>query len=146
MNRFANLLLLASSTFLLACDGAETNSADNALTALDSAPASTAVAGSTDAITALCVSYGDTEALCECATDKFRANNIDADAYAAMATRFLADTEAGKSTADRWQSAVDVVLADYTSKSTELERMTDRLQLSNALGRAHREAIKACGG
>jgi hypothetical protein len=59
--------------------------------------------------------------------------------------RFLADTEEGKSIADRWQSAVDVVLADYTNKLTELERMTDRLQLSNALGRAHREAIKSCG-
>ncbi|MGK2924652.1 MAG: hypothetical protein ACSLE2_03440, partial [Lysobacterales bacterium] len=146
MNRLAKLLVLASTVFLYACDGAETGSADVAPTAIDSGPATGAMAAaSKDPITALCVSYGDTQTLCECATDKFRANNRDADAYAAIATRFLADTEEGKSIADRWQGAVDVVLADYTSKSTELERMTDRLQLSNALGRAHREAIKSCG-
>jgi hypothetical protein len=132
MKRPVNVLLLVVIGILSACGGADAENSQ--------------VASSSDAITALCVSYGDDQALCECATEDFRASNEDADTYAAIAARFLADTEEGKSIADRWQDAVDVVLADYSRKSTGLERTTDQLKLSNSLGRAHREAIKSCSG
>jgi hypothetical protein len=130
MNRLANFVLLAGVGILSGCGGGDAGTTQTTI--------------SNNSITALCVSYGDERAFCECATEKFRASNEDADTYAAIAARFLADTENGRSIADRWQDAVDVVLADYSSKTTGLERTTDRLKLSNALGRAHREAIKSC--
>lgn len=158
MNRQHLTAVIASTCLLLACsdDGGSNpisntgsqQAASDMVTVAEVSPVQQAgPADSDDPITAGCIAIlHKQQGLCECATGKFRAENEQADVYAALTAYYLDNTDEQKPLADRWQEAVDVVLADYSGKSTPLERRTENLQLNNALGRAHREAIKACSG
>jgi len=103
-----------------------------------SASAAAESSSSNDPITALCVSYGSQLSTCECATATFRAGEPDADIYAAIAARFLADDTPGKPGTERWEDAQSAVFA-------ESGRTSETLALNNRFGRGHRDAIKSCG-
>lgn len=164
MNRFAFWAIITSAGLLLACGSnddsnsaagsvvppqaaSETAEQANSTTGYEANPSKqSGPAGSDDPITALCVDYHEPQSVCECASARFRAENENADLYAAIAAYYLSKTDKQKSIADRWQEAVDATFADYSAESTGLGSGTEKLKLNNALGRAHREAIKACSG
>jgi hypothetical protein len=128
---------------------AETAASDDAQSAAESAPepaepageetAAMAPAAADDPVTGMCLYYNEgEEEACACAAERFREAEAQADRYAAIASAFLAG-DAALSTADRWQQAVEAAAA------AEGVSMTSLLAQSNALGKAHREAMKACG-
>jgi len=158
MNLQYLIAAIASAGLLLACsDDKGTNSAGNTgsqqavgeiVTVAEVSPMKqTQPVDSNDPITEGCIAVlHKQQSVCECATEKFRAENEQADVYAALSAYYLYNTDDQKSLADRWQEAIDVVLADYSRTSTVPEHRTGKLELNNALGRAHREAIKVCSG
>lgn len=155
MNRQRLIAVIASTGLLLACsddqginsasDAGSQQAADDTVTVAEVSPVKQSEpADSNDPITGLCVDSRKQQSVCECASENFRAENEHADMYATLAEYYLNSTDAQKSRADRWQEAIDVAFAGYSDKSTPLERGTENLKLNNALGRAHRDAIKAC--
>ena len=138
--KIATGIILLAGAALTACS-AEPAAPESETPALESAaePASaqTASGPADDPITALCLDMMSriSASECACGTRAFRASNENADTYADMASYYLNDTDASLSLAERWDKVVEVVLADVPGS---------KLQMSNALGKAHREALKSC--
>lgn len=140
MKIVTGIILLAGAA-LAACSGEQAAPASEAAasgSASESVQANTASAPANDPITALCIDMmgrNYSEAECACGTQAFRASNENADTYANMASYYLNETDPALSLVERWDEVVDVVLADTPGSA---------LQMSNNLGKAHRDAIKAC--
>lgn len=83
---------------------------------------------------------GATEATCTCASEKLTAEvgAKDAKLYDAVGTRYLANKEAGQGMGDAWDVAVAETAAEAGLGRTAL------LSRMNAIGKAHRAAIKGC--
>ncbi len=145
MKRNWKIALVAGAALSGACSGEPASSTADGQAAQPAAdtPAMEADAsvqmGGTDPITALCLdmmSSYDRET-CDCGTEAFRASTDNADTYADMASYYLNETDPALSLVERWDEVVDVVLADEQGS---------KLQMSNALGKAHRAALKGCEG
>lgn len=90
--------------------------------------------------TAMCVNYGEPEAVCTCATEALNEAISEADAasYSAIGTHFVVNREAGQDWVEAWDAAVDAVAAETGVRASALQRAM------NPVGRAHQEAIKGC--
>jgi hypothetical protein len=135
----AALLLSACAAEHPAAQAATPVVATESAAEVSPAPAAPAAAASDDPITALCLDMMSklSAETCACGTAAFRASTENADTYAEMAAHYLYKTAPEASRADRWDQVVAVVLADTPR---------NRLQISNALGQAHQDAIKTCEG
>lgn len=143
MKSQARVICAIFGASLIAACGAEPDAAEAKPIEQSTAPSAStgtrAGATSDEPITALCIYYGDQMATCECATKTLRSDDPDADIYSEIAAGFLETSESDKSRADRWEEAEESVLEKYG-------RAADQRELNNRLGRAHRDAIKSCGG
>ncbi len=93
-----------------------------------------------DGVMDMCLDTGKPAELCECASEKLKADQGD-DAYALYAgigSRYLEAKAAGTPMGDAWDDAV----------RSEAEKggrgFTTVLTQTNKLGKAHRQAMKAC--
>ncbi|MEQ9504964.1 MAG: hypothetical protein RLO80_01750 [Hyphomonas sp.] len=133
--------MMFAAVLIAACSGeqpaAEAPAAELAAPAEPEAAELAATRPDNDPITALCRDMMKSRSAeeCECATRAFRASSEDAGTYGEMARFYLNDTDPETPLADRWDEVVNVVLADVPGS---------KLEKSNALGKAHREALKSC--
>ncbi len=101
-------------------------------------PSSTGTPAS-DPITRLCISQGDSGDVCDCATETLRASDTNVKTYAALARYFLDETNPAAPVEDRWRVTFDTVLEGQGG-------MAGRMDVSDPLSAAHRDAIQSCKG
>lgn len=93
--------------------------------------------------TAMCMDTKDADAaVCDCATEALAdsASKEDRGLYDRIGTLYLAKMEEGASRGAAWTEALDEVAAENGIGSTGL------LTRMNAVGKAHRAAMKSCAG
>ena len=80
--------------------------------------------------------------ICACAASQLK-NEVGADDYAlyeAIGADYIANQSKGMGMGDAWDAAVKVEATKRGSSSTKI------LSKTNAIGKAHRKAIKTCAG
>ena len=102
----------------------------------------TAAPALADGATDMCLDMSDTdEEQCACA-DAELAEAIEAedyDLYTKIGTLYIANMAAGQGMADAWEAGLDLVANEHGLGASDLRgRMNDA-------GKAHRDAIDACG-
>jgi hypothetical protein len=92
-------------------------------------------------VTAMCLALSD-EAACSCATERLR-QDVGAEDFAVYDTigvDYTSRRAGGEAMADAWEAASGTVAAEIGLSTSELRQRT------NAVGRAHRDAIRGCEG
>ncbi|KAA9131530.1 hypothetical protein F3N42_09440 [Marinihelvus fidelis] len=101
----------------------------------------TAHAEEGDGVTAMCLDRYDADA-CACASKALRGevSAEDFELYDAIGADYMERLEAGEDMSAAWSAASDTQAERLGVKTSGL------LKRTNAIGRAHRAAIKACSG
>jgi hypothetical protein len=95
-----------------------------------------------DGATALCLHFGDSEAVCTCATADLagRVSEGDMALYDEIGVAALSAMENDMGLAEAFEAALTEVAAADNHDRSALRG------INNAVGRAHRDAIETCGG
>ena len=107
------------------------------LTSLLFAAATPAVA---DSVVDMCVDRGKTEANCQCAAERLKAEIADEDyrIYALVGKLYRENSAGGMGMSEAWDAAVGKTAAEIGKGNTAV------LGITNPAGRAHNRAIKDC--
>ncbi len=93
-----------------------------------------------DGVSDMCLERYD-EAACACASERLLAEIGDEDygLYEAIGAAYLMRMAAGEGRSEAWTAASQEIAAERGIAGSTISRTND-------IGRAHRDAIKACGG